>query len=120
MKVFIGLFLFIISWSYLSLAQGVVAPAVPAASVAAQAAVVAAPSGVMGWIESHGGFQAAVLLLVSSFNTILSALRIVLKKFDGVAEGDPIPADKKALTLVNKLCIILGQILDFSMGNVKH
>jgi hypothetical protein len=131
--------LVLLSWSYINVAMAQTLPSpVPVASAAPAAvksvqpgveagknAVVAvagsnAQSGVMGWIESHGGFQAAVLLLVFSMMTLLSALRKVLYSYDGVNEGDPIPPEYKGLTTVNKICVVGGTVLDFIQGNIKH
>lgn len=127
MKLISSVMLFVFAWSFIALAQ--VAPsASPVVAVVAQSAapvIAAAPaivpvSGIMGWIAAHGGFQGAVLILVSSFLALLSAIRQVLYNFDGVAPGAPIPVDKSALTLVNKICLILGQVVDFMSGNTKH
>lgn len=127
MKTVSSLMLFIICWSYISFAQTVAKPmASPVASPAAavvQAVVSPAPAaqhGVMAWVESHGGFQGAVLLLVFTAMTLLSALRAVLKKWDGINEGDAIPADNKVLTLLNKICMVLGTVIDYVQGNVQH
>jgi hypothetical protein len=96
-----------------------VAPAVVAAS--APIAVIAAPAtGILGWIQAHGGFQAAILFIVMSTFTALSALRKILYAYDGVKEGDTIPADKTTLTTVNKICLVLGSVVDFIQGNTKH
>lgn len=76
-------------------------------------APVAAPLG-------SGGLISIILLVAFSANTMLTALRTVLLKYDGVAPGSDIPADDKALTLVNKICIVLGSILDFLMSNPQH
>jgi hypothetical protein len=79
-----------------------------------------APStGVGGFVANHGGLQGLILLLVFSSNAILSALRNVVKKFEGV-EGEEIPADKVALTLLNKAAILTGKVLDYMTANVKH
>ena len=76
--------------------------------------------GIAGWVALHGGFQAAILLLVFSAFTLLSAIREVLYAYDGVAKGEPIPAQFKGLTLINKVCVILGKVLDFMQGNSAH
>jgi hypothetical protein len=98
----------------------------PSASPAVKtvAAIVSSPpaaqSGVMAWVESHGGFQAAVLMLVSGFLGILSAVRMLLYKLDGVAQGSSIPVDYKGLTVLNKVCLVLGSVVDFFTGNMAH
>ena len=123
MKAISSLMLFIICWSYISFAQVVPAPAASPAAPVVQAVASQAPAaqhGVMAWVESHGGFQGAVLLLVFTAMTMLSALRAVLKKWDGINEGDAIPADNKALTLLNKICMVLGTVIDYVQGNVQH
>ena len=69
---------------------------------------------------STQGLVATVLFLVFGANIILSAVRKVLYKYDGVKEGDTIPLSDSCLSLVNKVCLILGQILDFLGSNTKH
>lgn len=129
MKKFIAsLTLFILSFMFISmsLAQSVTSTTVvPAASPVAPVvvSVVSSPSaqtGVLAWIDSHGGFQAAVLMLVTGFFGILSAVRLLLYKLDGIKQGDPIPADYKGLTIVNKICLVLGSVVDFFTGNMAH
>ena len=117
-----ALMLFIICWSFISMAQSAspVPASSPVAVISAPSAAPAAGSGVMGWISAHGGFQAAVLLLVFSANAILSAVRDVMKKWDGINPGDAIPAANTKLTLVNRICMILGQVIDYVQGNVQH
>lgn len=107
MKLFLSLTLFILSFGLLSHAQS---------------PIIAVPSsgGILGWITDHGGYQAAILLLVGSAMAVLSAIRTVLSNFDGVAPGAAIPSNLQGLTLVNKICVILGQIIDFLQGNVQH
>lgn len=113
-KTYLALILFTCSWSFLGLAQ---APT-PTPSVVATAVVPA--NGVMEWVTAHGGFQSAVLLLVMSAFTLLSAVRQVLSNLDGVAPGAEIPAGMQGLTMLNKICVVLGQVVDFMQGNVKH
>lgn len=79
-----------------------------------------AASGIVGWVQSQGGPAAAVMFIVFATFTMLSALRQVLYKYDGIAPGADIPPADKALTGVNKACIILGNVLDFITGNTKH
>lgn len=83
-------------------------------------AVVQPSSGVGGWLALHGGFTAAIILIVFSAFTVVSAIREILLKYDGVAPGAPIPPGLTGLTLVNKICVILGKILDFMQGNTAH
>lgn len=87
-------------------------------SVFAQDAAV--QTGILGWIAAHGGFQAAVLLVAGGAMALLSGVRQVLLIYDGVAPGAEIPAGMAGLSLVNKVCVILGQVIDFLQGNVKH
>jgi|SRR6185369_11535229 len=61
-----------------------------------------------------------IILAVFGLNAILSAVRDILKKFDGVGPGDQIPADKGSLTIVNKVCLFLGKALDYLQGNTQH
>ncbi len=82
--------------------------------------VAATGGGIAGWIALHGGFSAAILLLVFSAQTAMSALREILYKYDGVEKGQDIPPSMVGLTQVNKICVILGKILDFMQGNVAH
>ncbi len=118
MKLFASIFLFVLSYGFIAIAQ------VPVASPSPAIIPVVIPlvekAGIMAWITAHGGFQAAVLLLVGSAFSLLSAIREILLKFDGIEKGAEIPADKSALTLVNKICIVLGKIVDFLQGNIKH
>lgn len=72
------------------------------------------------FVEAHGGLVATLVLLVFAAQALLTALRTVLLKFDGIAEGQDIPPANTTLTLVNKICIVLGTILDFLQGNAKH
>jgi len=90
------------------------------AQVPSPSPVAVPASGIMGWITAHGGFQASVLLLVGSAMAVLSGVRQLLYNFDGVAPGAAIPADMTGLTLVNKICVIMGKIVDYITGNVAH
>lgn len=74
----------------------------------------------VGFIAAHGGLQASLILLVLVLNIVLSAVRDVLASLDGVPKGGVIPEDKAALSLVNKVCIFLGKIIDYVQGNVQH
>lgn len=122
MKLILSVLAFVCSWSYIALAQQILPSPEPMQAVPVGPIVNAAIAqvGVMGWINAHGGFQAAVLLLVGSAFCILSAIRQVLLNFDGVGPGQDIPADQKALTILNKVCLALGKVIDFIQGNVKH
>jgi hypothetical protein len=126
MKILMAGLFFSISFMFINLCLAQDAAVVaPAQVTTADPLVVAAvdegsKGGIMGWIALHGGFQAAILMLVFSAFTLLSAVREVLYKFDGVAKGDPIPAKYQGLNLVNKLCLIFGKILDFMSGNTAH
>lgn len=128
MKLIASVLVFTFCWSFLSMAQTLPSPvpslaavAVPAApAIAADVPVVVASGGIMGWISAHGGIQAVVLLLVGSAMTILSTVRTILYNLDGVAPGAAIPAGMAGLTTVNKICIILGKVVDFLTGNVPH
>lgn len=64
--------------------------------------------------------QALPLILLYGLNVVLSAVRAVLAKIDGVNPGDQIPADKTNLNLINKAAIFLGQIMDLVMMNTQH
>jgi hypothetical protein len=109
MKTLLALLTFLVSYLYIgfAMAQEAVAP-------------VAAPTGIMGWIAAHGGFQASILILVGSSMALASALRTVLLYFDGVPPGADIPPGLTGLTTVNKVCVVLGKVLDFIQGNLKH
>lgn len=129
MKLIIAMFVFIMAWSFITVAQvagvpvpAASAPAIPNAAViqANASSAVVSNVGLKGWIESHGGFQAAVLLLIGSAFTILSAFRVVLYKYDGVAPGASIPVGYVGLTKLNMICVVLGHVVDFMTGNVAH
>jgi hypothetical protein len=90
------------------------------AQVPAPAPVSPVPSGIMGWVTAHGGFQGAVILLVYMANSILTGLRNAAAKYDGVNPGDAAPADASKLNLLNKVCLVLGKVLDYVLGNPQH
>lgn len=92
----------------------------PVVTVPAGTTPLTLSGGLVKWVADHGGPQAAILFLIFSVFTGLSAARQILYKYDGINPGDPIPADMKGLTLVNKICVFLGGILDFMTGNTKH
>lgn len=71
-------------------------------------------------VNSKGGLVAFIILVMACVNIIMSSVRLALYKWDGVNPGDQIPADDKALTLVNKICLFLGKIVDFIGQNVQH
>lgn len=115
LKFMVSSVLFVVCWSFLAFAQAPSPAASPVAVVSA-----ASQGGIMGWVTAHGGIQAAALMLVFSAFTLLSAVRTVLLKYDGLDLGQPIPADYKGLTLVNKLCLLGGNVIDFLTGNTQH
>lgn len=104
---------FLFAWTVLGQAPELVATPVAAAAPVAKA-------GIIAWIDAHGGFQASILLLVGSAMAILSAVRTVLSNFDGVAPGASIPPGLTGLTMINKICVVLGKVIDFVQGNVQH
>lgn len=120
MKLLITSVLFAVSFMFINLALA--QDQAPMQVTTADPLVVSAVSngGIAGWIALHGGFQAAILLLVFSAFTFLSAVREILYKFDGVEKGQPIPTGYVGLTWVNRVCVILGKVLDFLQGNVAH
>ncbi len=77
-------------------------------------------SGIMDFVNAHGGPYAAMMLVVGGSFTILSAFRQVLASYDGVAPGAPIPANFAGLTKLNMVCVVLGKVVDFVTGNVQH
>lgn len=86
----------------------------------AQDAAALPATGLMGWIAAHGGLQLSVLMLVGCFNIACSAIREILAKLDGVDLSKDIPAGEKSLTLLNKLALWSGKILDYVGNNVQH
>ncbi len=137
-RLLVGLTLMVISWSYISNAQvaPVASPAVVVAPKAVAAPVVSPVPAVVtqgtteqveqkmtfsSVMKNAGGLQAAVVALMLALMTVMSALRSILLKFEGYkSDGSDVPANKKALTTFNKVCIIGGKILDWLMGNVQH
>lgn len=114
MKLITSVLLFCFSWNFIAMAQ------TTSTTLVAQPAIIAAvpAAGIMGWVNAHGGFQAAVLLLVGSAFAILSAIRQVLLAFDGVGPGaTSVPP---GLTVLNKVCLFLGKVIDFLQGNIQH
>lgn len=110
--------LLMLAFSVLALAQSSPPPA-PSATPAIVSSP-ASPSGLGGLVQSKGGLVAFITLCVLSLNALMSGVRLMLLKWDGVNPGDPIPADDKALTVVNKICIVAGQIMDFFGQNTQH
>src|SRR5579884_1197197 len=106
---------FVLAYSMLSLAQSSPTPA-PSATPAVVSA--ASPSGLAGLVNSKGGLVAFVTLCVLCLNMIMSSVRLMLYKWDGINPGDQVPANATALTFVNKVCIVLGNIVDFFGQNV--
>src|SRR6266403_1539385 len=107
MKKFMLYLTILLLGSIYAFGQAVVAPVVVATPV------IAAPS----WLEAHGGMMAVVVAVMLGLNAILSGLRDLLYFLDGVPKGAPIPANYTGLTLVNKICLWLGKILDYVQGN---
>lgn len=91
---------------------------VPSASPAS--VIVPVTGSLTAVIAANGGLIAFIAIILLFLNGVLSALRTFLYKIDGVNPGDPIPADKTALTFVNKIAIYVGKALDFLQGNVQH
>lgn len=96
----------------------------PTTAVAPTAAVVSAPSApalsVGGFIQSHGGVQPSIILILLCLNSILSALRDICARLDGVKPGDAAPVGDAKLSMLNKACLVLGKVLDYVMGNPQH
>lgn len=129
----LALFIFVGSWSYIAVAQ-VASPSPAVVAVAAPAKVADVPngtpivatvngpakSGVMAWVESKGGFQLAVLMLMMSAMAILSGFRVALYKYDGLDMSQPVPEQFKTLTRINKICYYVGIVVDFLQGNPQH
>lgn len=94
---------------------------VPPAAVAAVAPAIATPNFLQDLLSAHGGPMGTFILVIYSLNTFLSALREILYKWDGVTADDPVNMEKfKALSLVNKACLIVGKIIDLATGNTQH
>jgi hypothetical protein len=115
-------FLLCLSFGFAALAQMASPPPAAAPAVSSASALVSSVSGnpVLAWINAHGGFQASVYLLVFSAMTALSAIRVILTKFDGVDPGASGPSPDKKLNVINLLCLYGGELLDLLMGNVQH
>lgn len=119
MKIFtrlaFALVAFVLAYSMLAIAQ------VPAASPAAVAVVAApaAPSGLAGMVNSKGGLIAFVMLCLVCLNGVMSAVRLAMYKWDGVDLSADVSANKP-LTVINKICLISGKILDFFGNNTQH
>lgn len=87
----------------------------------AVAPVVAAPNFLQDFLNSHGGPMGAFILIIYTLNTLLSAIREILYKWDGVTADDPLTMEKfKVLSLVNKACLVVGKLIDYATGNTQH
>lgn len=143
MKMIASLLIFAFAWTVLAQAPAAlpasaaavkvvipasVSPAPLAPVVAASVAVAAAPAdavpveatGILAWIAKHIGSQSAILVLMGAAMSILSGIRQILAFYDGVAPGAAIPAGMVGLSAVNKICLILGKVVDFLTGNIAH
>lgn len=103
------------------------APATAAPSVTPSVADASAPtvapvttSALSTFINSHGGMSSSIILVLMCMNSLLSALRDICARFDGVNPGDAAPVGDTKLTVLNKVCLILGKILDYVTANVQH
>jgi hypothetical protein len=81
---------------------------------------VPAPSGVAGVVASKGGIVGLIIAVMLSMNILMSGARAALAKWDGVDLGQPIPDQYKGLTLINKICLVLGKGVDFITSNLPH
>lgn len=122
-KLFAALTFFMFSFVIVQMAFAQVSSPAPVAS-ASPAIVAAAPvvaqGGFWGWVMAHGGLQASVLLLVACFNIVVTAARDVLCKVDGVNLANGVPPDKTKLTLLNKIALASGTVLDWLTANIQH
>lgn len=101
------------------LAQSSPTPAPVAA--AAASAVIGSPAVVSSnFLVQTGGLIGAVSFIVFGLFTLLSAIRMVVAKYDGVAPGSNTPAPDAKLTFLNTALIWLGKAMDMVMGNVQH
>jgi hypothetical protein len=89
-------------------------PAISAPATAAQA------TGIWGFFMAHGGPEATVLLLVTSFNAVMSLIRDQMAAWDGVDATQPIDPQYSKLTFFNKLALYSGKLMDLLMANTKH
>lgn len=96
------------------LAQSSPPPAAP------PAASVAAPSPASGFLAHTGGIAGAVSFIVFGMFTLLSAIRLVIAKYDGVNPGENKSDPDAKLTFLNVALIWLGKAMDLFMGNPQH
>lgn len=97
------------------------AAATAPAAAASAPAVVAVGTGIMGWVVAHGGLQAAILMLLVCANTAISAVRTICYKYDGLDLTDDVDPEKyKTLTVVNKIALVVGKLLDIVGSNTQH
>jgi hypothetical protein len=72
------------------------------------------------FLTQVGGLAGAVSFVVFGLFTILSALRVVLAKYDGVSPGQNTATPDTKLTILNNVCSFLGSVVDFLTGNIQH
>ena len=116
------LFFIIHSFADAPVAASQPASTASAAAVVQNAASASAPIASMSlgdYIKSHG-LPASAIMLLLCLNAILSGLRDLCAKLDGVKPGDAAPAGDVKLSMLNKACLILGKILDYLTANVQH
>lgn len=114
-------FLLSLTVAMLFLFIGVEILAQTAAPVASPvAAVVAAPPAQPTFWQKEGGLVGGVSFIVFGLLAVLSCLRLVLAKYDGVEPGQNTPAPDAKLTFLNNACLFLGKISDILMGNPQH
>lgn len=113
---FLSMTLATLCWGVMAAAQG----APPAAPPIVPGAPAVVSGGIMGWVTSHGGFQAATVLLVYCLNVALSSIRTIAYKLDGLDLTAEVPPDYKGLTLLNKIALVVGNVTDFLTGNTQH
>lgn len=113
----------------------VLAPPSPAPSVAAPAdgipaaitaTITAKVNGAVDQqISKISGISTATQLgklaaIFYAINVLLSLLRTLCYKLDGIEPGATVPATDKVLTVLNKISILVGKALDYIMANVQH
>lgn len=122
MKIFkhlaFALIAFVLAYSMLAIADAPAGSPAPAA-VAVIAAPPVAPSGLAGLVSSKGGLIAFVMLCLICLNSVMSAVRLALYKWDGVDLSADVSANT-TLTTVNKVCLVLGKVVDFFGNNTQH
>lgn len=126
MKVFklflaLGVFVFATHLTVMAFAQAPAASPAASAAPAISAPAPASTNPIWDFFMKHGGPEATVLLLVTSFNAVVSMLRQQMAAWDGVDLTKPIdPAAYSKLSFVNKLCLYSGKLLDLLTGNAQH